>query len=57
MTEVVNHICILQVPQLVRIFPNSGVDRHGNTSTANWLGLDHCQQQTHVVEIRFATAL
>ena len=29
---------------------SSGVDRHGNTSTANWLGLDLCQQRTHEVK-------
>ena len=44
----------LSITTVQLIFPSSGVNRHGNISTANWQGLDTCQQQTHVVEKRFA---
>ena len=39
---------------LMLIFPSSGLDMQGNTSTAYLLGLGPCQQQTHVVANRYA---
>jgi len=53
-SNVAIHICICQLRQFLLILPCSGVDIHGNTSTPNWLRMDLCQRQTHVVENRFA---
>jgi len=36
------------------IFPSSWMNMYGNVSTANWQRLVTCQQQTHIVENRFA---